>query len=187
MDGSTIGSTGLGASFERLCANADAWRPDRLVDEGLDLVRDSSWADRCALYSVRDGAVRLVAHRPASDADAATRPDPGWFPWGLAPVNPQRFVLVEDARRLPAAPEGSSTLGDQGVRSCLHLPILERTVPIGALHLLWHEPRLAWDDDRGRLLRTLGHFLLTRAAARRDSLAGDGGGAGQTSSGSGRV
>jgi GAF domain-containing protein len=156
--------SGLSAAFDRLCARSTDWGTERVVDEGLDLVRDSTWANSCALYAQRGGTMTLVAHRPAVTHASAELVDPAWFPWGLAPVNPQRFLLIEDARSLPLAPGDGSTLGEHDVRSCLHLPILERTVPIGALHLFWVEPRLAWDDDRGRLLRSLGRFLLTRVS-----------------------
>jgi len=136
------------------------------MDEGLDLVRDASWADECHLYAIRGESALKVAGRPARpqcaiDDDPAGAPL-SWFPWGLAPVNPSRFVLVADAAGLPSSPDGGATLGDAGTCSCLHLPILERERSIGALQLYWSEPRLAWDDERGRLLRLLGGFLLGR-------------------------
>ncbi|HMX64131.1 MAG TPA: GAF domain-containing protein, partial [Microthrixaceae bacterium] len=87
--------------------------------------------------------------------------DTGWFPWGLAPLAADRFVLIDYARALPADHDGARTLGELGVRSCLHLPLRQRGRTVGALQVFWSEPRLAWDDDRGRLLRTLGRFLLT--------------------------
>jgi GAF domain-containing protein len=71
-------------------------------------------------------------------------------------------VLIGDAALLASAPGAGPTVGELGARSCLHLPILERQRPIGALHLYWAEPHLAWDDRRGRLLRLLGRFLLER-------------------------
>ena len=108
----------------------------------------------------------LVRIRPAGHSTA----DPGeypasWFPWGLAPMNPERFIFVEQAEQLPALPTGGVTLGDIGVKSCLHLPILERRKPVGYLQVYWPETRLVWDDDIGRILRSLGRFLLSRAAA----------------------
>lgn len=164
---------GLSAAVERLSAHAAEWGTERLLDEGLDLVRDSTWADVCVLFAVHDAGVRVVARRPGG-ADEHTGVDRSislpdvlpadWFPWGLAPLNVQRYVLVDDASLLPTVPAGP-TVGEMGMRSCLHLPILERQVPVGALHLYWAEPRLAWDDDHGRLLRTLGQYLL--GAARR--------------------
>jgi GAF domain-containing protein len=159
----------LSAAIDRLGAHAGDWSTHRLLDEGLDLVRDASWADSCALLRIDADTVVTVHGRPV-DAVAATGPvSPAvpvdWFPWGLAPVRADRFLLVDDARLLPVSPEGGSSLADHDVRSCLHLPIRERGATVGALHVLWSEPRLAWDDDRGRLLRSLGRFLLTCRAA----------------------
>ena len=155
----------LSAAIDRLTAHAGDWSTHRLLDEGLDLVRDASWADAGALLRIDADTAATVHGRPV-DAVAPggpVRPEVpvDWFPWGLAPVSPDRFLLVDDARTLPVSPDGDETLGDHGVRSCLHLPIRERGAPVGALHVLWSEPRLAWDDDRGRLLRSLGRFLLT--------------------------
>ena len=165
-DAATWTTTGLSASFERLSLHADEWGAHRVTDEGLDLVRDASWADRCHLFAIGDGGAELVAARPADDGPGIGHgPLPlGWFPWGLAPVNPRRFVLISDATILPSHP-GGAPLGDLGIASCLHLPILERQRPVGALHLYWHQTRLQWDDERGRLLRLLGRFLLGQAPA----------------------
>lgn len=155
---------GLSAAIDRLTDHAGDWTTPRLLDEGLDLVRDASWADACAL--LRCDGVRVVAvhGRPTDvvgdDGPIAAVVPASWFPWGLAPVRPDRFLLVDDARLLRTSPDDGPTLADVGVRSCLHLPLLERGEPVGALHVFWSEPRLAWDDDRGRLLRSLGRFLL---------------------------
>ncbi|MHB1139261.1 MAG: GAF domain-containing protein, partial [Microthrixaceae bacterium] len=78
---------------------------------------------------------------------------------------PRRFLFVEQAGALPAAAGDPVTLGEHGISSCLHLPILERQQPIGALQLFWAEPRLVWDDEQGRILRSLGRFLLRCAAS----------------------
>lgn len=165
MNAGTAPATGgLSAAFERLSTHADDWGPERVMCEGLDLARDASWADECRLYAVGDEHAVAVAARPTPASDAEQPRVPlSWFPWGLAPVNPRRFVLVADASALPAAPDDATTLGELGTRSCLHLPILERQRPVGALHLMWSEPHLVWDDERGRLLRLLGRFLLSRA------------------------
>ena len=170
---------GLSASVDRLTAHATDWSTRRLLDEGLDLVRDASWADACALFRVGSDEVTVLHARPALRVDGSTL-DPeaplppvcavvptGWFPWGLAPIQADRFVLVDDARRLPASPVDGATLGSLVVRSCLHLPLRQRGRMVGALQVFWSEPRLAWDDDRGRLLRTLGRFLLTSAGRER--------------------
>jgi GAF domain-containing protein len=162
--GGRTATSGLSASFERLSLHADEWGAQRVLDEGLDLVRDASWADECHLFAITDHVAVEVAARPVRhNPDGRDRAVPqSWFPWGLAPVNPRRFVLVSDATMLPASPSGTRSLGDLGIASCLHLPILERQRPVGAMHLYWREPRLEWDDERGRLLRLLGRFLLGR-------------------------
>lgn len=158
------------AAFERLSEHADEWGPERVLCEGLDMIRDTSWADECRLYSVRADTASAVevASRPSPsgvrEANSREVAPADWFPWGLAPVNPRRFLLITDAATLPASPGAICTLGDAGFASCLHLPILERQRPIGALHLYWREPHVEWDDQRGRLMRLLGHFLLTRYA-----------------------
>lgn len=180
QDAPTTDLSGLSASVDRLTRHATDWSTPRLLDEGLDLVRDSSWADSCALLRVGPEAVDVLHSRPsvrrctASQAGAdrpvaePSAPVAGglpvdWFPWGLAPVRADRFMLIDDARSLAVSPHGRATLGSLGVRSCLHLPLLHRERTVGAIHVFWSEPRLAWDDDRGRLLRTLGRFLLSRA------------------------
>lgn len=157
----------LSAAVDRLSAHAPEWSTSRVLDEGLDLVRDCSWADGSVLYAAQGDRVVTVCRRPAPGEDERHGTDLplGWFPWGLGPVNPRRFIFVEQAGALPAAPGDRRTLGDLQVSSCLHLPILERQQPIGALHLFWTEPRLVWDDDCGRILRSLGRFLLARSAA----------------------
>ncbi len=153
---------GLSSAFQRLSAHADDWGPQRVLHEGLDLVRNASWADECRLFATRGTSAVEVAARPSRTRGPAVAEPLSWFPWGLAPVNPSRFLLVTDATGLRSTSTGTRTLGELGTRSCLHLPILERERPIGALHLCWREPRLEWDDERGRLLRLLGGFLLGR-------------------------
>ena len=162
-DPTTTGPAGLSADVARLSRHADGWSRERVLDEGLDLVRDATWADACRLFRIDEGGhAEEVAARPADLAPRLGRQPATWFPWGLAPVNPRRFVLISDAAALACTPDGSPLLGEIGVVSCLHLPILERQRPIGAMQLFWTEPRLAWDDERGRLLRLLGRFLLDR-------------------------
>lgn len=169
----------LSASVDRLTRHATDWSTRRLMDEGLDLVRDASWADACALLRVDTEQATVLHARPAVPLpDSSPNPDPApavveavpppattvpldWFPWGLAPIQADRFMLIDDARSLRAFPDDAASLGSYGVRSCLHLPLRQRGRTVGALHVFWSEPRLAWDDDRGRLLRTLGRFLLT--------------------------
>ncbi len=167
-NGTEVQRAGLSAAVDRLSTHSTEWSCERVLDEGLDLVRDCSWADASMLYSVTPDRVVELCRRPVSPWSTPGQLPLGWFPWGLAPLNPQRYLLVEDAAALPVQPGSSATLGDLGISSCLHLPILERGAPVGAMHLYWNEPRLAWDDERGRLLRTLGRFLLARASTQSD-------------------
>jgi GAF domain-containing protein len=165
----------LSAAIDRLTAHARDWPEDRLLDEGLDLIRDASWADSCALLRVEGDRVRPVHRRPAAPVEHAAPGGPvpvDWFPWGLAPVQPDRYLMVGDAAGLPLDPDGRVLLGDLGVRSCLHLPLRERDTTVGALQVFWNEPRLVWDDSRGGPLRTLGQFLLARSGPGRDPRTG---------------
>lgn len=170
---------GLGSAVARLSQHEPEWGVERVLDEGMDLVRDSTWADVSVLHRIAADGISVVARRPGAPsgprllqsrltgtvAHAPGLPDSvpaDWFPWGLAPVSPARFLLIDDAASLPVSPDGP-TVGGLGMTSCLHLPILERNAPIGALHLYWSSPRIGWDDDQGRLLRTLGRYLLSAA------------------------
>ncbi len=56
-----------------------------MVDEGLDLVRDSTWADVALLHSIDGDQVTEVAPRPTRVAPSSvTSVGLDWFPWGLA-------------------------------------------------------------------------------------------------------
>lgn len=154
----------LSAAVDRLSTNTPHWTAERLIDEGLDLIRDYCWASSSALYRAKGGTAELIRVRPSifPQRDSGDIPE-NWFPWGLAQMNPERFIFVERAEQLPAVPSGKRSLGDLGVRSCLHLPILERSKPVGFLQVFWPETRLVWDDDIGQILRSLGRFLLSQA------------------------
>lgn len=162
----TAPMTALSSAIDRLSEQSITWSSQRTIDEGLDIVRDYCWAGSCALYDSRSGGIRLVGHRPALDSDRTVTVPKNWFPWGLAPMNPKRFMFIEDAGLLTATPDGAVTLADLGIESCLHLPLLERDSPIGYLQVYWPETRLVWDDNMGRILRTLGRFLLESASKR---------------------
>lgn len=154
----------MSSAVDRLSSNTPHWTDERLIDEGLDLIRDHCWASSSALYRTREGLAELIRVRPTLNPLVKQEVIPGnWFPWGLSAMNPERFIFVEQAELLPAAPDGQQSLGDLGVRSCLHLPILERHKPVGFLQVFWPETRLVWDDDIGQILRNLGRFLLGRA------------------------
>lgn len=157
---------GCSASIDRLTAMAGRWSTERLVDEGLDLVRDACWADAAALVRLRGPGAEVLRRRPEHfglDGWCAAAPR-AWFPWGLGMVNPDRYLLVDHAAELPVAPGSPHRLGDLGVCSALLLPLREQSTVTGAIVVLWREPRLAWDDDRGCLLRNLGRFLLAQSS-----------------------
>ncbi len=155
--------TALSTAIDRLSENAVGWGSQRTIDEGLDIVRDYCWAGSCALYDARSGDIRLIGHRPALENPSLGPMPPSWFPWGLAPMNPRRFVFIEDAGLLSGTPDGTVKLADLGVQSCVHLPLMERDRPLGFLQVFWHETRLVWDDEMGRVLRTLGRLLIESA------------------------
>ena len=55
MNDSTIDRTfkpqsALSAAVDRLSSNTPHWTTERLVDEGLDLIRDYCWASSSALF-----------------------------------------------------------------------------------------------------------------------------------------
>lgn len=153
----------LSDAVDRLADHADTWSTPRLLDEGLDLARDTGWADAAALLRVRRDVVVPVRRRPGGTPSPVAPVPADWFPWGLAPLQPDRYLMVPDARALQVRP-GGATLGEMGLHSALVLPLRDRAGGGGSLLLHWRSPHLVWDDDRGRLLRTLGRFLLDRTA-----------------------
>ncbi len=156
----------LSDAVDRLAEHADTWSTPRLLDEGLDLARDTGWADAAALVRVRGDLVVPVRRRPTGTVSPVAPVPTHWFPWGLATVQPDRYLMVPDARVLQVRP-GGRTLGELGWHSALVLPLHDRDGGGGSLLLHWRSPHLTWDDDRGRLLRTLGRFLLDRTAPDR--------------------
>lgn len=151
---------GLVARVDRLTENYDIWTTGRLLDEGLDIVRDHCWAISSSLYAQNGDSVALIRHRPSPPDGIEDHPHPDWFPWGLGGTNPERFLFIENAGLLPAMSGSSEQLADRGITSCAHLPILERGRPIGFLQVHWGETRLVWNDHAGRVMRTLARFLL---------------------------
>ena len=134
--------------------------PADILSDGLSLVRHQCAADSVTLYSIRQQVVTPLGTSPLAPfvPEACST---NWFPWGLHTTQPQRFLLVQQAEMLPADPRTSQTLGERGVRSCVHLPIVERQQLLGALQLYWSTPRQTWDDSSGQILRSLGRLLLT--------------------------
>ncbi|MEI7887279.1 MAG: GAF domain-containing protein [Actinomycetes bacterium] len=133
--------------------------PSEILRDGLDLIRQECRSDLVTLSSTRNHVVTNLGASP-SWAVLESPVSADWFPWGLGMVQPQRFLFLQRAELLPADPMNSRTLGDRGVCSSLHLPILERQQPIGALQIYWSTPRQDWDDHQGRILRSIGRLLL---------------------------
>lgn len=156
----TVPLTSLVAQIDRLTENIAVWPTSRMIDEGLDIVRDHCWAISSALYSRNGGSVTLIGHRPHRSGQQYETIDANWFPWGLGGTNPERFMFIGEAGALPSTIDSTGTLADRGITSCAHLPLIERGSPIGYLQIHWGETRLVWDDDAGRVLRVLGRFLL---------------------------
>lgn len=156
----TVPLTALVTQIDRLTENTDIWSTQRIIDEGLDIVRDHCWAVSSALYRHSDDSVVLVGHRPRLTGSDGKVIAADWFPWGLGGTNPERFMFVGNAGSLPFAEGSTETLADHGITSCAHLPMVERGRPIGYLQIHWGETRLVWNDDAGRVLRVLGRFLL---------------------------
>lgn len=152
--------TTLVTEIERLTENIAVWPTDRLIDEGLDIVRDHCWAVSSVLYRRSGQSVIPVRRRPNGNDHDDHVVDPGWFPWGLGGTKPERFMFIGDAGALPLVSDSVETLADRGITSCAHLPLVERGQPVGYLQIHWGETRLVWNDDAGRILRVLGRFLL---------------------------
>ncbi len=142
--------------------------PSAILRQGLDLIRQRCSADQVMLYSTLQRRVTPLGTVQSNNLPSTNQnPDSystDWFPWGLHIAPPLRFLFVQDAQMLPADPTSGHTLGQIGLRSCLHLTIRERQQPIGALHLYWSESRPNWDDSKGQILRSLGRLLLTASS-----------------------
>lgn len=136
---------------------------NELLDRGIQLVASHAQADGAVLYRYEHDRVRVVRRLRSGWSPRPEELPADWFPWSLGQVSPTRFLFVADGRNLPIGPGASPVLGDIGVASCVHLPVLERSQPVGALQLYWAEPLTAWNDDLGPTLRNLGRFLVARA------------------------
>jgi GAF domain-containing protein len=149
----------LAAAVAQFSEGLAGLAPSDIISDGLRLIRQQCAADSVTLYSIREQVVTPLGTSPLSQAATETY-SASWFPWGLHMAQPQRFLLVQQAEMLPAAPATSQTLGELGVRSCVHLPIVQRQQLLGALQLFWCTPRQTWEDSSGQILRSLGRLLL---------------------------
>lgn len=154
----------LVAAVEHLATTAATTGTNELLDHGVSLAAEHSGADGVVLFRYDGEAVRVVRRLRSVWTPRPEELPANWFPWSLGSMSPNRFLFVADCRSLPIGPGSSPLLGDIGVHSCVHLPILERSHTAGAMQLFWKDPLGAWDDAVGPALRNLGRFLLNRAS-----------------------
>ncbi|MFM7067986.1 MAG: GAF domain-containing protein [Actinomycetes bacterium] len=155
---------------EALAARAATSETNELLDAGIRLISQHTGAHGAVLYRYDGERVRVVRRLRSGWSPRPEELPIDWFPWSLGKMQPTRFLFVSDCRDLPVGPGESPALGDIGVHSCVHLPVLERTTAIGAVQLLWAEHQLAWDDHLGPTLRTLGRFMISRSIERQADL-----------------
>lgn len=153
----------LARAVEGLAGRAGSLDTNELLDAGVSLAAEHTGADGMVLYRNDGDRVRVVRRLRTAWSPRPEELPADWFPWSLGQVSPNRFLFVADCRSLPVGPGASPSLGDLGIRSCVHLPVLERNQPVGSLQLYWTEPQTAWDDAMGPTLRNLGRFLVARA------------------------
>ena len=157
------GAVDLARAVESLAQDSVEMNTNELLDRGIQLIAEHTGADGAVVYRYDHDRVRVVRRLRSGWSPRPEELPPNWFPWSLGQVSPTRFLFVADSRNLPIGPGASPVLGDIGVASCVHLPVLERQTPVGALQLFWGEPLLAWDDELGPTLRNLGRFMVARA------------------------
>lgn len=147
--------------MDALVACAPGWTSGRLIDEALDVALDLTHCSHVGLFRDLEDSACCLGFRPAGfDSPLATDQDHDQFPWGLPTLQPDRFVLIENAGRL-ALGEGR-LLGELGIASAVHLPIDAGPVTKGAIQLYYRYTIRDWDDRIGSLLRALGAFTLNR-------------------------
>ena len=157
------GAVDLARAVEALAQESVDLDTNELLDRGVRLVAEHTGADGAVLYRYDHDRVRVLRRLRSGWSPRPEELPSNWFPWSLGQVSPTRFLFVADSRNLPIGPGASPVLGDIGVASCVHLPVLERQTPVGALQLFWGEPLAAWDDQLGPMLRNLGRFMVARA------------------------
>ena len=140
--------------------NADA----TLTQRFCEVARGVSGAAKAALYVTDGSQVRCLGLAPPHlGSPLIETQDEAHFPWAMGRLQPSRFILVEDAMRLPLA--GGGFVGDLGLRSAVHLPMGAGST--GALHLYWDRVLQSWDDDLGAQLRAAGGLVVAHALDRR--------------------
>ena len=160
----------LNTDVQLLAARSDELTTNEILDQGIGLITHHSGANGAVLFRHDGDVVRVVRRLRSTWSPRPEELPADWFPWSLGNISPTRFLFVADSRSLPTGPGAAPSLGDIGVQSCVHLPILERSQPAGALQLYWSEPLAAWDDAHGPTLRNLGRYLIGRATDRQVDL-----------------
>lgn len=146
------------------------WSEVRLAQECVTLAAEISEATQSALYSFDGNDFSCVALFPAHlESPLAVPCGASSFPWAMGILSASRFLCVDDASSLPAAPDlpASPSLGELELFSAVHLPLWAGNRAMGAMHLYWTEQIAGWDDRAGPLLRALGVFTLDRVARSR--------------------
>lgn len=108
-------------------------------------------ADRVELYAVDRLQVRLIELWTPLAAGLDDRPRPravplAWFPWSLGNIRPEEYLFVRNAAPLPGPGDDGHTVGDLGMSSCVHVPVLRGAGTVGSLCAYWASPRSSWDD-----------------------------------------
>jgi len=136
----------------------------------FDHLRDLAASGVGSEWTRRQGIAAIAAHLGAEHVRLAddrghqwsTNPGSRIWPaeerWGLSAVRTEQFLFVRAAERLRV--DDRSTLGQLGVRSVLHLPLVEQGRRTGALDVAWCHRVEWWDDRDGPVVRNLARMLL---------------------------
>ncbi|MFN8049903.1 MAG: hypothetical protein U0Q22_00510 [Acidimicrobiales bacterium] len=131
-------------------------------------------AQRVELFEITVDGARLTRRwtalsHPAAEFDAGDGADEhevplGWFPWSLGNIRPSKYMFIRNAGALAVAHDSSTTIGDLGLTSALHLPVLglapgicaaatlSSAPVIGAVCAYWSDERASWSSDDRELL-----------------------------------
>lgn len=128
------------------------------LDEACARIGVALEAQRVELYEAHDvhdeaGGTAVLRRRwSAPGATACDTPDRLpllWFPWSLGNVRPEEYLFVRNAGSLPAGPDSRVTLAEVGMRSVLHLPVVNTArLLVGGVCAYWSVERSGWASDR---------------------------------------
>lgn len=163
-----------GPTFDAAAPPSGAARigEQRLNETATEVLGRVAWvldAQRIEIYVANATTMTLrTAWSAAGHADAFGVLDaPGelpleWFPWGLGRIRPRAYLLVQNAGGLPSDPNHSAVLGDHGIASTLHLPLVDGATLRGALCAMWDTERDHWPSDRLETLGEIARSVLDR-------------------------